>query len=206
MNHMPLISWNQSYLIHSFTRNLLLHIPQFMYLKNFSFIETDKRMWLLPLVPPSHLSLFPLTFPLLVICIWRSVVHLSVRETWFVPLVWWMEICLKWIHSASPVRPTLYYPLTGSTYLSWLRLMKSTASRVILYFYYFFFSQMDGDIVTSHVSHCLYFILFLETQRSQFMQQTSYSERLIRIMSTFLISKPIFVYPSFPFSLSLSLF
>ena len=61
---------------------------------------------------------------------------------------------------------------------------------------------MDGDLVTSHVSNCLCFILFLETHRCQFMQQTSYSERLIRVMSTFLISKLIFVYiPSPPLSL-----
>ena len=63
---------------------------------------------------------------------------------------------------------------------------------------------MDGDLVTSQVSNCLYFILFLETHRCQFMQQTSYSERLIRVMSTFLISKLIFVYIPSP-SLSLSL-
>ncbi|XP_011403848.2 PREDICTED: RNA polymerase II-associated protein 1-like isoform X2 [Amphimedon queenslandica] len=63
-------------------------------------------------------------------------------------------------------------------------------------------NQTDGDLVTSHVSHCLYFILFLETQRSQFMQQTSCSERLIRVMSTFLISSDIFFEPVISSSLS----
>lgn len=47
---------------------------------------------------------------------------------------------------------------------------------------------MEESLLVSRVTSSLSFVLYLETHRSQFMSKTCSSERIMRIMSTFLIS------------------